>query len=78
MEQKRYFKLSIAFSIVLTLSAAVQAFDREPCSTFASTLYNAGNVTFLRDQYGRPTENFPTLGGSATKPAKISVQRHQT
>jgi hypothetical protein len=70
MGPKRYFKLSIAFAIVLNLSTAVQAFDREPCSTFASTLYEAGNVTFLRDQYGRPTENFSDAWGISYEACK--------
>ena len=63
MEHKRYFKLSIAFAIVLTLSAAVHAFDREQCSIVAGAFYEAGKVNFLRDHNGRPTDEFVDAWG---------------
>jgi hypothetical protein len=63
MEHKRYFKLSIVFAIVLTLSYAVQAFDREQCSIVAGALYEAGKVNFLRDHNGRPTDEFVDAWG---------------
>jgi hypothetical protein len=62
--------LSIAFAIDLNLSTAVQAFDREPCSTFASTLYEAGNVTLLRDQNGRRTDNLSDAWGISYEACK--------
>lgn len=63
MGRMRYFSFAISF-LLFNDPITVEAFNPPTCALVASALYiEAGNVTFLRDQNGRPTNNFSDAWG---------------